>query len=96
MNGKDWQNSKIKEDFQMGKPIKQVTDLNLIAYLQTIGLKFLSSPKFSTRFTVFEFERTPELEEACLSFYERKAQVDALTFAENLRTIKAMVQEMRG
>jgi len=75
---------------------KQVTDLNLVAYLLTIGFKFLNPPKFSPRFTVFEFEKTPELEEACVSFYRRTAKVDALTLCENLRTIKSMVQELRG
>jgi len=74
---------------------KQVTDLNLIAYYLTLGFKYSSPPKYS-RFTVFEFEKTPELDEATARFYERTAQVDALTLCENLRTIKAMVQEMRG
>jgi hypothetical protein len=86
-----------KEEFKMEKvKTKQVTDLNLVAYLLTLGFKFLNPPKFSPRFTIFDFERTSELENATASFYERTAQVDALTLCENLRTIKAMVQEMRG
>lgn len=76
--------------------IKQVTDLNLVAYLLTLGFKFLNPPKFSPRFTVFEFLKTSELEEACISFYRRTSKVDALTLCENLRTIKSMVQELRG
>lgn len=80
----------------MAVEAKQVTDLNLVAYLLTLGFKFLNSPKFSPRFTVFEFEKTSELEESCINFYKRIAKVDALTLCENLRTIKSMVQELRG
>ena len=76
--------------------IKQVTDLNLVAYLQTIGIKYINAPKFSPRFVLFEYQKTPELEQACMSFYNRTAKVDALTLCENLRTIKSMVQELRG
>lgn len=73
---------------------KQIADLNLVAYLLTIGFKQSSS--ITERFTVFEFERSPELEEAVANFYNRNTKVDALTLCENLRTIKAMVQELRG
>lgn len=73
---------------------KQVTDLNLVAYLLTVGFK--PTANITTRFTLFEFERSPEIEEAITKFYDRNAKVDALTLCENLRTIKAMVQELRA
>ncbi len=76
--------------------VKQVTDLNLVAYLLTVGFTFLNAPRFSLRFTVFEFRKSPELEAACVSFYGRAAKVDALTLCENLRIIKSMVQELQG
>ena len=76
--------------------VKQITDLNLVAYLLTCGFKYLNPPKFSPKFAVFEFEKTSELEEACQGYYGRTAKVVALTLCENLRTIKSMVQELRG
>jgi hypothetical protein len=75
---------------------KQITDIQLVACLLSLGFKYTNPAKFSPRFSVFEFKRTPELEQACINFYDRATKVDALTLCENLRTIKAMVQELRG
>jgi len=75
--------------------LKDISDINLVAYLISVGFKY-HKPKFAPHFTTFQFDKSPELEKACQDYYARTSKVDALTFAENLRTIRAMVQSMRG
>ena len=77
------------------KEIKKVTDPNLIAYLLTVGFKLHRLPDPSSSYLVFEFEKTGAMEQACLNYFSKQTSVDALTYAEHLRNIKTMVNELK-
>jgi hypothetical protein len=69
--------------------MKQVHDLALASYLAAIGHKFSIKPEGNR--TIFLFEGSENLETHILNFYNRMGKVDALTFSETLRSLKALV-----
>jgi hypothetical protein len=70
---------------------RRVTDLALAAYLAATGHRLAGVGREGRR-GVFVFEDGPSIEGAMLDFYNRRASVDALTFAELLRNLKAAAQ----
>ena len=73
---------------------KRLTDLNLSAYLSASGHKLLGVES-TGRQGLFVFADTPELERDTLRFFNREATVDALSFAEALRNLKALAMNQR-
>jgi hypothetical protein len=66
-----------------------ITDLALASFLSTIGHKLISINPEGKRLT-FSFESSEKLERDILAFYNRSTKVDALSFAETLRNLKAL------
>ena len=74
--------------------IKRLSDLNLSAYLSVSGHKLLAVEGDRQR-SFFIFEDRPELDRDTLKFFNREAPVDALSFGEALRNLKALALSHR-
>lgn len=70
--------------------MKEIHDLALASYLVTIGHKILSFKPERNK-VIFVFEDSNNLEADILSFINRRASVDPLSFAEQMRNLKALV-----
>jgi len=68
---------------------KALTDLHLSAFLALRGHNLVGIEQGRDR-TVFIFENTPALEKDTLTFFNRKASVEPLAYAEQLRNFKAL------
>ena len=77
------------EDYPMIKE-KVVTYLALARYLSAAGHKLHSMRPDQKKFA-FIFLDSEALEKDILSYYNRTARVDPLTFAEIFRNLKALV-----
>jgi hypothetical protein len=76
-----------KKDFV----VEEIVDLNLAAYLIVSGFQLLRPPISipNQKYKIFQFEKTPEFEQACVRYFNRNAQVDALTICETIRSLLA-------
>jgi hypothetical protein len=74
--------------------IKQISDLTLSAYLSTRGHKLQRVEGNGYR-SFFVFLDTSELEKDTMAFYNRETSVDALTFGEFIRNLKALAVQQR-
>jgi hypothetical protein len=66
-----------------------ISDLSLASFLSAIGHKLLSINPDGKRLT-FSFEDSEKLGQDILAYYNRTTKVDALTFAEVFRNLKAI------
>jgi len=75
----------------------EIQDVDLVAYLITLGFKLTRPAKKSTdRYISFSFQKCEALDQACLNFFNRKGRLkDALSYAENLRTLYRVVRNLR-
>ena len=69
---------------------KTLSDLALAAFLSSKGYEILGIRE-NGRKSLFVFEDTPELEQDVLKYFNRQGMVDALTYGEVLRNLKALV-----
>jgi hypothetical protein len=72
--------------------MKEISDLALASYLSSIGHKIISVTPTATRKLVFVFENSEKLQNDTLNFVNRRGQVDALTFFETFRNLKALTK----
>jgi len=69
----------------------QTCDLYLAAFFLSTGAKMVKSSRDSkTRRVYFVFEKNPIMLELKLSYFSRSAKVDALTFADNIKSLKSL------
>lgn len=73
---------------------REIADLALASFLATEGHTFLGVRPRNSDHAVFVFPASEKLEEDILAFYNRKAKVDPLTFAETLRNFKAVAKKL--
>ena len=73
-----------------GNSKKRISDLALSAFLSSVGHEILDV-EADGRKSLFIFEATPQLEQDTLKFFNRLGVVDALTYSEVLRNLKALV-----
>jgi len=69
----------------------QTCDLYLAAFFLTASCKMVRSvrdPK--TRRVYFIFEKNTMMEELKLNYFSRKAKVDALSYADNIKSLKSL------
>ena len=86
--------SGLVEGEEMQVKTKRLSDLNLSAFLSVSGHKLLGV-EGNGRQGFFVFEDTPELERDTLKFFNRETTVDALSFGEALRNLKALALSHR-
>ncbi|MFB0507443.1 MAG: DUF5659 domain-containing protein [Thermodesulfobacteriota bacterium] len=72
------------------KQEKSLSDLALAAFLSSRGYEILGI-KGNGKKSLFVFEDTPQLEQDVLKYFNRQGMVDALTYGEVLRNLKALV-----
>lgn len=66
-------------------------DLYLAAFYVSAGCEMKESVRDQKRGRVyFIFEKNPILKELKLNYFSRKAKIDALTFADNVKSLKSL------
>jgi hypothetical protein len=69
----------------------QTCDLYLSAFFLTAGAKMVrSSRDMKTRRVYFVFEKNPIMTELKVKYFSREAKIDALTFADNIKSLKSL------
>ena len=66
-------------------------DLYLAGFFLSVGCKMEKSTRDDqTRRVYFIFEKNPLMQELRLNYFSRTAKVDALTFADNIKSLKSL------
>lgn len=69
----------------------QTCDLYLSAFFLSAGCKMIRSSRDSkTKRVYFVFEKNPIMLDLKLNYFSREAKVDALTFADNIKSLKSL------
>ena len=69
---------------------KEITDLALASYLSAIGHQLISIKPGVGRKLIFVFQKSEVLERDVLAYFNRNGKVDALTYYETVRNLKAL------
>jgi len=77
------------------RDIKSLSDLNLVAYLISLGFKDVALPQREDKHIYFYFKDTPELEEAMKEFYLGHPTVDAQVYSYHLKRLRLVVSELQ-
>lgn len=83
-----------RRELDAGSPPEYKTsDIHLAAFLKTIGIRMLKTERAPQNHgrVVFVFEKTQDVEALQMSYWNRQSKVDALTFADNLKSLKTLV-----
>ncbi len=69
----------------------QTCDLYLAAFFLSAGCEMMKSVRNKrTKRVYFLFEKNPTLKDLKLDYFSRKAKIDALTFADNVKSLKSL------
>lgn len=69
----------------------QTCDLYMAAFFLSAGCDMVQSVRDKkTKRVHFLFEKSPVLKDLKLNYFSRKAKVDALTFADNIKSLKSL------
>lgn len=69
----------------------QTCDLYLAAFFLSAGCKIDKSTRDKkSKRVYFCFEKNPLVSELRLDYYSREAKIDALTFADNVKSLKSL------
>jgi len=69
----------------------QTCDLYLAAFFVSAGCKMIDSKRNkSSKRVYFLFEKNPVVNELKLKYFSREAKIDALTFADNVKSLKSL------
>lgn len=69
----------------------QTCDLYLAAFFLSAGCKMSrSSRDIKSKRVYFVFEKNPLMQELKVKYFSREAKVDALTFADNIKSLKSL------
>lgn len=81
----------VSGDMYDGEAGYRTCDLYLAAFFLSAGCKMATSSRDSkTRRVYFIFEKNPLITELKLKYFSREAKVDALTFADNVKSLKSL------
>ena len=85
------QEGTITGDIIEGENGFQTCDLYLASFFQSTGVKMLKAVRdLKTRRVYFIFEKNETMHELRLSYFSREAKVDALTYADNIKSLKSL------
>lgn len=74
----------------------KVSDLGLVAYLLVKGYPVVKKvPAVDRKWMSFLFEKTPELEEDCLKYFDGKTSVDARSVIAQFINLKSMIWSVK-
>jgi hypothetical protein len=77
------------------KKVKGIFDLFLGSYLYTHGFKIVTTRKTNPYHVELLFESTHKLDLAIADYFSKKDSTHALAYAENYRSLRAMIQATR-
>ena len=72
----------------------QTCDLYLAAFFLSAGCKMVTHERNQSRRVYFVFEKNPLLQELKVSYFSRQAKVEALTFADNIKSLKSLCHNL--
>ena len=76
--------------------LKAIQDVNLAAYLLSLGFKQAKAPEIQTGKVVFLFDDSEgSIQPALNKFFNKDAPVDALTYSEYLHVLKSQLIMMK-
>lgn len=73
---------------------KKVGDLVCVAYLVSVGFKYVADPEWILNRWHFVFEKTPELEQAVESFFNNEVTINPVVFESHLRRLRSYVRDL--
>lgn len=84
-------NGRIADDLYDESSGYQTCDLYLAAFFLSAGCEMQESIRDQkTKRVYFLFEKNPILKDLKLNYFSRKAKIDALTFADNVKSLKSL------
>ena len=76
-------------------PTRNVTEINLVAWLRINGFRETAKPRFTRPFVTFHFEDSPELQKEIENYYGKKVLVEPMALSEALRLIKSQILDVK-
>ena len=88
-------NGIVNGDMFDGDSGYQTCDLYLAAFFLSAGCKMIKSQRDArTRRVYFVFEKTSIIQDLKLSYFSREGKIDALTYADNVKSLKSLCHNM--
>jgi len=85
------ENGLVNGDVFEGDDGFQTCDLYLAAFFISLGCKMIKpSRDMKTHRVYFVFEKNPVMNEMKVKYFSRDGKVDALTFADNIKSLKSL------
>jgi hypothetical protein len=73
----------------------QTVDLYLASFFLSAGFRMIRSKRDDkTRRVYFVFEKNPLIQEMKVNYFSRQAKVDAITFADNIKSLKSLCHNL--
>ena len=73
----------------------QTCDLYLAAFFISAGCKLATHERDGkTRRVYFVFEKNPIVQDLKVSYFSRQAKIDALSFADNIKSLKSLCHNL--
>jgi len=76
------------------EPLYKTSDLYFAAYLKTLGMELLKTER-DGRKVIFVFEKKSSFKDLKREYFNRTSRVTALTFVDEIRTLKALTYMAR-
>jgi hypothetical protein len=74
---------------------RNVTEINLVAYLRIKGFGEIDRPHFTRPVVTFYFEDSPELQKEIDAYYGRKVLVEPTAMSEALRLLRSQILDVK-
>jgi hypothetical protein len=76
--------------------VSKLSDLGLVAYLLVKGYPLIKKVATANqKWMSFHFEKTPELEEDCLKYFDGKTSIDARSVIAQFVNLKALIRNLK-
>jgi len=76
--------------------VSKLSDLGLVAYLLVKGYPLIKKVATANKkWMSFHFEKTSELEEDCLKYFDGKTSIDARSIIAQFVNLKALIRNLR-
>jgi len=85
----------VTGDVYDGETGYQTCDLYLAAFFLSAGSRMVKHERdMKTKRVYFFFEKMPLLNDLKVNYFSRQAKVDALTFADNIKSLKSLCHNL--
>jgi hypothetical protein len=85
----------VAGDVYDGESGYQTCDLYLAAFFLSAGSRMVKHERDSkTKRVYFFFEKNPLLNDLKVNYFSRQAKIDALTFADNIKSLKSLCHNL--